>query len=127
MKIYNNVVCIRIIFHDFIYPTNDVPYRIDLCSPVYNVLFLDESYCTNITCEVNIAVSTMASFIHAAGAAAFTASAAALFKMNTFYNRYRRGVGQETAANLYSIGNSLCCVKEMDAVVFIVCVYCIKL
>lgn len=27
-------------------------YRIDLCSPVYNVpTFLDESYCTNITCE----------------------------------------------------------------------------
>lgn len=69
----------------------------------------------------------MAYFIHAAGAAAFTASAAALFKMNTFCYRYRRGVGQETAANLYSIGNSLCCVKEMDAVVFIVCVYCIKL
>lgn len=70
--------------------------------PCVQCTFLDESYCTNITCEVNIAVSTMASFIHAAGAAAFTASAAAFFKMNTFYNRYRRGVGQETAANLYS-------------------------
>lgn len=87
---------VRIIFHDFIHPTNDVPYRIDLCSPVYNVLFLDKSYCTNITYEVNIAVSTMASFIHAAGAAAFTASAAALFKMSIFCYRYRRGVGQET-------------------------------